>query len=63
MMKKSTATAILFLVSCGFFIYHTAITENVSSQVFWGVLLLLNYINDKHQETKDHMEETSYLDD
>lgn len=54
MMKKSTATAILFLVSCGFFIYHTAITENVSSQVFWGVLLLLNYIKNTQEEIEEN---------
>jgi len=43
-IKINSVSPILFLISFGFFIYHTTITENVSHQVFWGILLLLNYI-------------------
>jgi Ni,Fe-hydrogenase I cytochrome b subunit len=56
MKKFDTITAILFLVSCGFFIYHTAITEDVSRQVFWGILLLLNYIKGTQEEIEEKIE-------
>ena len=53
MKKINSVSGVLFLISCGFFIYHTTITEDVSRQVFWGILLLLNYI----KGTKEEIEE------
>lgn len=52
-IKINSVSPILFLISCGFFLYHTTITEDVSRQVFWGILLLLNYI----KGTKEEIEE------
>ena len=53
MKKFDTITAILVLIAFGFFIYHTAITEDVSRQVFWGILLLLNYIKGTKEEIQE----------
>jgi len=52
-IKINSVSPILFLISCGFFIYHTTITEDVSRQVFWGILLLLNYIKGKNEEIEE----------
>jgi len=53
MKKINSLPAILFLISFGFFIYHTAITEDVSRQVFWGILLLLQYIKGTQEEIEE----------
>jgi Ni,Fe-hydrogenase I cytochrome b subunit len=39
-----TVTGWLFIVCCCMFVYHSAITENTNRMIFWGVLLLLTYV-------------------
>lgn len=63
MKKINSATAILFLISCGFFIWHTTVTEEVSRQVFWGILLLLQYIKGTQKEIEEKIKRQNKEDE
>jgi quinol-cytochrome oxidoreductase complex cytochrome b subunit len=48
-----TVTGWIFIVSCCVFTYHSAITENTNRMIFWGVVLLLNYVQGSIDDIKD----------
>ena len=48
-----TVTGWIFIFSCCVFAYHSAITENTNRMIFWGVVLLLNYVQGSIDDIKD----------
>ncbi len=49
-----TITGWIYIVCCGLFVYHSAITENTNRMIFWGVLLLLYYIQGSLDDIKEN---------